>query len=218
MTKKFAIVTGASTGIGFELTSIAAENGYDLLVVADEPLIQSAEQNFARHGVDVRAIEADLSTLQGVDSLLAAAQGRQIDLLCANAGRGLGHGFLDQDVADWRRVIDTNITGTIYLLQKVLRDMMARDNGTVLITGSIAGFIPGAFQAVYNGTKAFVDSFADAIRNEIKERKGTLLRRLCQAPSKLNSSTARRCWTQASARRPARAIPRTWRATDGTLS
>ncbi|MBA4090990.1 MAG: oxidoreductase [Sphingobium sp.] len=182
MANKFAIITGASTGIGFELASIAAEKGYDLLVVADEPLIDAAAEDFKRHGVQVVSVEADLATLQGVDQLLAATNGRQIDLLCANAGRGLGHGFLDQEVADWRRVIDTNITGTLYLLQKVLKDMVARDGGKILITGSIAGFIPGSFQAVYNGSKAFVDSFADAIRNEIKDSKGVTVTTLMPGP------------------------------------
>jgi short-subunit dehydrogenase len=182
MVNKFAIVTGASTGIGFELASIAAENGYDLLVVADEPLIDATAQDFKQHGVEVIAVEADLSTLQGVDTLLAAANGRQVDLLCANAGRGLGHAFLDQEVSDWRRVVDTNITGTLYLLQKVLKAMVARDDGKVLITGSIAGFIPGSFQAVYNGSKAFVDSFADAIRNEIKDSKGVTVTTLMPGP------------------------------------
>lgn len=182
MVNKFAIITGASTGIGFELASIAAENGYDLLVVADEPLINAAAQDLKRHGVDVISVEADLSTLQGVDTLLAATNGRQIDILCANAGRGLGRGFLDQQVSEWRRVIDTNITGTLYLLQHVLKAMVARDEGKVLITGSIAGFIPGSFQAVYNGSKAFVDSFADAIRNEIKDSKGVTLTTLMPGP------------------------------------
>ncbi|WP_416463721.1 SDR family NAD(P)-dependent oxidoreductase [Sphingomonas sp. VDB2] len=182
MANKFAIITGASTGIGFELASIAAEKGYDLLVVADEPLIDAAAEDFKRHGVNVVSVEADLSTLQGVDQLLTATNGRQIDLLCANAGRGLGHGFLDQEVADWRCVIDTNITGTLYLLQKILKDMVTRDAGKILITGSIAGFIPGSFQAVYNGSKAFVDSFADAIRNEIKDSKGVTITTLMPGP------------------------------------
>lgn len=182
MANKFAVITGASTGIGFELASIAAENGYDLLVAADEPLIEAAAADFRRHGVSVDAIEADLSTLQGVDALLAAARQRRIDLLCANAGRGLGHGFLDQKVEDWRRVIDTNITGTIYLLQRVLQEMVDRNDGKVLITGSIAGFIPGSFQAVYNGTKAFIDSFADAIRNELKDAKGVSITTLMPGP------------------------------------
>lgn len=175
---KLAIVTGASTGIGFELAHIAARDGYDLIVVADEPLIAASAKDFACHGTDVRSVEADLSTTEGVDRLLNATGGRQIDLLCANAGRGLGHAFLGQDIAGWRRVIDTNITGTLYLLQKVLRQMVARNDGKVLITGSIAGFIPGAFHAVYNGTKAFIDSFADAIRNEIKDSDGVTITNL----------------------------------------
>lgn len=169
---KFAIITGASTGIGFELAHLAAQNGYDLLVVADEPLIEASATDFRRHGGEVEAVEADLATLEGVEKLIDAAKGRTVDLLCANAGRGLGHGFLEQEVADWRRVIDTNITGTLYLLQKVVQPMVARNEGKVLITGSIAGFMPGSFQAVYNGTKAFIDSFADALRNEIKDVDG----------------------------------------------
>lgn len=183
MASRFAIVTGASTGIGFELAHLAAKDGYDLLVVADEPLIDASAADFRQYGTQVQSVEADLATLEGVDRLLAAAGGRQIDLLCANAGRGLGHGFLDQEVSQWRRVIDTNITGTLYLLQKVLKPMVARNQGKVLITGSIAGFIPGSFQAVYNGTKAFIDSFADAIRNEIKEADGVTVTTLMPGPT-----------------------------------
>lgn len=167
--RRFAIVTGASTGIGFELASIAAEEGFDLLVVADEPLIDSAAADFRAHGVNVISVDADLSTLEGVDRLLAAAGGRPVDALIANAGRGLGHGFLEQNAADWRRVIDTNITGTLYLVQQVARRMRERGQGRILLVGSIAGFIPGAFQAVYNGTKAFIDSFSAALRNELKD-------------------------------------------------
>ena len=178
MADKFAVVTGGSNGIGFELASIAAEQGYDLLVCADEPLIDAAAADFKTHGTQVEAVEADLSTLEGVDKLLAAANGRRIDVLCANAGRGLGRAFLGQDPAAWRKVVDTNITGTIYLLQHVLKDMVARNAGKVLITGSIAGFMPGSFQAVYNGTKAFIDSFADAIRNELKDSEGVTITNL----------------------------------------
>ena len=181
MSKGFAIVTGASTGIGFELAELAAKNGYDLLIAADEPSIETAAAHIRTHGVEVTAVEADLATLGGVDKLLAAAN-RPVDILCANAGRGLGHAFLDQNVDDWRRVIDTNITGTLYLLHKALPAMVARNDGKVLITGSIAGFIPGSFQAVYNSTKSFVDSFADAIRNELKDSKGLTITTLMPGP------------------------------------
>lgn len=182
MANKFAIVTGASTGIGLELAKLAAQDGYDLLIVADEAEIESAAQEIKQHGTNVETVQADLSTFEGVDTLLSKAGSRKIDLLCANAGRGLGRAFLDQDVKDWTHVVNTNVTGTTYLLQKVLKDMVARDEGKVLVTGSIAGYIPGAFQAVYNGTKAFVDSFVAAIQNEIKESKGVTLTNLMPGP------------------------------------
>jgi short-subunit dehydrogenase len=114
-------------------------------------------------------VQADLATTKGVDKLYAAIKGRDVDALLANAGHGLGKGFLDQDFDDIRHVIDTNITGTIYLIQKVGRDMRKRGKGRILVTGSIAGFIPGTFQAVYNGTKAFIDSFSFALRAELKD-------------------------------------------------
>jgi short-subunit dehydrogenase len=97
-----------------------------------------------------------------------------VDALLANAGHGLGRAFLDQDFEEARHVIDTNVTGTVYLIQKVGRDMRARNKGRILITGSIAGFMPGSFQAVYNGTKAFVDSFSFALRNGLKETEITV--------------------------------------------
>ncbi|RZM20335.1 MAG: SDR family NAD(P)-dependent oxidoreductase, partial [Sphingomonas sp.] len=147
-----------------------------------EHVIEAAAQDFRQFGTDVQALEADLSTFDGVDQLLSAAGGRQIDLVCANAGRGLGEAFLDQDIAEWRKVIDTNVVGTSYLLQKVLRDMVARNDGKVLVTGSIAGYIPGAFQAVYNGTKSYVDSFVAAIQNEIKDADGVTLTNLMPGP------------------------------------
>ena len=175
MADKFAVITGASTGIGFELATIAAQEGYDILVVADEQLIDAAAADFKQFGTDVQSVEADLSSIEGVDTLLQVVGGRQVDVLCANAGTGLGKGFLDQPVDAWRRTIDTNITGTLYLLQKMLTEMKARGEGKVLVTGSIAGYIPGAFNAVYNGTKAFIDNFTEALRNELKEEKGLTL-------------------------------------------
>ena len=164
-----AIVTGASTGIGLELAKECARHGFDLLIAADEPEIHKAAETLRTLGGKVEAVEADLSTEEGVGWLYEAARGRQIDALLANAGRGLGDGFLDQEFEEVRYVIDTNITGTLALIQKVGREMRQRGAGRILITGSVAGFIPGAFQAVYNGTKAFLDSFAFALRNELKD-------------------------------------------------
>lgn len=175
MANKFAVITGASTGIGFELATITAQEGYDMLVAADETLIETAAADFRQFGTDVKAINTDLATTDGVDALLRAVGGRRIDVLCANAGTGLGKAFLDQPADAWRRTIDTNITGTLYLLQKTLTVMKTQSGGKVLVTGSIAGYIPGAFNAVYNGTKAFIDNFTEALRNELKDETGITL-------------------------------------------
>jgi uncharacterized protein len=172
--RSFAIVTGASTGIGFELAKRCAKEGYDLLIAADEPEIEQAAASLRELGTQVEALQADLATTEGVDKLYSAAKGRQVDALLANAGRGLGHAFLDQDFDKARRVVDTNITGTVYLIHKVGNDMRRRNSGRILIVGSIAGFTPGSFQAIYNGTKAFLNSFSFALREELRDTKVTV--------------------------------------------
>jgi short-subunit dehydrogenase len=168
-TRPFAVVTGASSGIGLELARCCAKDGYDLAIVADEPAIADAARMLAEIGTDVRHVQADLATPAGVDALLALIGEQPVDALLANAGHGLGREFLEQDFDDIRHVIDTNITGTVCLIQAIGRRMKQRDTGRILITGSIAGFMPGSFQAVYNATKAFIDSFSWALRNELKD-------------------------------------------------
>jgi short-subunit dehydrogenase len=167
--KPLAVVTGASSGIGYELAKLAVENGFDLVIAADMPEIVEAAQALRQMGAKVDEIRVDLSTQEGVDALVELIGDRPVDALMANAGHGLGKGFLDEDFDQARHVVDTNITGTIYLAHRIGRQMRARDRGRILFTGSIAGLMPGTFQAVYNGTKAFVDSFAWALRNELKD-------------------------------------------------
>ena len=166
--RQLAIVTGASSGIGLELARYCAQNKFDLILAADETMDNAAAQCRAL-GARVETVMTDLSTMEGVDQLVAAAEGRRVNALLANAGRGMGRGFLEQDFKEVRHVIDTNITGTIYLVQQIARRMRERSAGRILITGSIAGFAPGSFQAVYNATKAFIDSFTAALRNEMKD-------------------------------------------------
>jgi short-subunit dehydrogenase len=165
--RPLAVVTGASTGIGYHLARQAAEHGYDLIVAADTPLAE-AVQDFQALGAQVQAVQCDLATTEGVQHLVQAIGEREVDALMANAGHGLSGSFLSQDFSAVLHVINTNITGTIHLIQQVGRRMVARASGRILITGSIAGFQPGSFHAVYNGTKAFIDSFAIALRNELK--------------------------------------------------
>lgn len=171
--RPLAVVTGASSGIGYHLARCAAEHGYDLVVAADTPLAD-AVRDFEALGARVQAVQADLATTVGVQHLIQAIGERDVDALMANAGHGLGGSFLAQDLADILHVINTNIVGTVHLVQHVARGMVARARGRILITGSIAGFMPGSFQAVYNGSKAFVDSFALALRNELKGTEVTI--------------------------------------------
>jgi uncharacterized protein len=170
---KLAIVTGASSGIGLEIAKLAAKDGYDLIVAADTPFVEAAPA-LKELGANVEEIETDLATQQGVDQLLSALAGREVDVLVANAGQGVGGPFMGQSPQQWMHVIDTNITGTLLLLQPIVRRMVARGEGKVLITGSIAGHMAGAFNAVYNGTKAFIDNFAVALNEELRDSPVTI--------------------------------------------
>ena len=169
ITRPLAVVTGASSGIGYELARCCAVNGFDLVIAADEAKINAAAADFRPLGCKADAVQADLSTIDGVDKLYAAIGGRPVAALLANAGRGLGNGFLDQDFISVRHVIDTNITGTLYLIHKVGRDMRAARSGKILITGSIAGYTPGMYHAVYHASKAFLNSFCAALRAELQD-------------------------------------------------
>jgi uncharacterized protein len=176
MTGKFAIVTGASTGIGLELARCCAKDGFDLLIAANESAIEGAASALRQEkgSGNIQAVNADLATTEGVERLVAAAEGRSVDVLIANAGRGLGDAFLDQDFGKIRNVIDTNVIGTTYLLHKVVGEMRNANEGRVLITGSIAGFTPGSFQAVYNASKAYLNSLSFALREELRDTEVTV--------------------------------------------
>ncbi|MEJ7929966.1 SDR family NAD(P)-dependent oxidoreductase [Ramlibacter sp. AN1015] len=169
--RPLAVVTGGSSGIGYHLARCAAEHGYDLVLAADTPMDEAVRELEAM-GATVEAVACDLAGEDGVKALLACIGNRDVDALMANAGHGLGGAFMEQEFKDILHVINTNITGTVHLIQQVGRRMIARKAaGTtprILITGSIAGFLPGSFQAVYNGTKAFIDSFSIALRNELQ--------------------------------------------------
>jgi short-subunit dehydrogenase len=166
--RPLAVVTGASAGIGYELAKQCIAGGFDVIVAADDAKIEDAAATLRDSDAEIQAVQVDLSGEEGVNKLYAAIGERKVAALLANAGRGLGRGFLDQDPAAWRKVVDTNITGTLLLVQKVAKNMRGAGEGRILITGSIAGFMPGTYQAVYNGSKAFLDSFSFALRHELK--------------------------------------------------
>lgn len=170
--RPLAVVTGASRGIGLELAKQFAQHGFDLLICSDSPDINDAAETLRGMSGDVRAIEVDLATYDGVEKFYQAIQstGRPVDSLALNAGVGAGGDFARQtDLQTELNLINLNVVSTVHLAKRVLADMVARNSGRILFTSSIAATMPGAFQAVYNASKAFVQSFAQAIRNELKD-------------------------------------------------
>jgi short-subunit dehydrogenase len=165
----FVVITGASSGIGLELAKLAARDGTSLLLVADTDLSEGETAVRAAGAQAVETLQVDLATEEGVKEVIAKIAGRQVAALFANAGHGLGKGFLDQDWEEARHVIDTNVVGTTHLIHAIGRQMRDRNEGRILVTGSIAGHIPGSFQLVYNSTKAYVDDFCNGLSNELKD-------------------------------------------------
>jgi uncharacterized protein len=170
--KRLAVVTGASSGIGFELAKQFASNGFDLIVAAEDDAIATAARELQDLGSDVEGVQVDLATDEGVDELhrRIAKAGRPVDAVALNAGIGAGGAFAtDTDLHDELRLIDLNMRSTVHLAKHVVRDMVARGQGRLLFTSSIASTMPGSFQAVYNASKSFVQSFALALRNELED-------------------------------------------------
>ncbi|MBY0225591.1 MAG: SDR family NAD(P)-dependent oxidoreductase [Hyphomicrobium sp.] len=167
--RKLAVITGASSGIGYHLARVCAQNNFDLIVIANEPDIHRAAADFRALGTHVEALQAELSEDRGVDEVVSAIGARRVSALLANAATGLGNGFLDQDFESVRKIVNTNILQTLHLIHRVVGDMRRHREGRVLITGSIAGFSPGPFNAVYNASKAFIDSFSWALRTELRD-------------------------------------------------
>lgn len=168
---KFAVVTGASSGIGYSLAKELASRGYDLVVCAEDDRLNSAARELDGQGVQVTVVQADLATREGVDQLWSAveATGRPLDIACINAGVGVGGLFRDTDLEAELNSVELNCTGTVQLAKYVTRSMLQRNSGRILFTASIAGEMVAPREAVYAATKAFVLSFAHSLRYELRD-------------------------------------------------
>ena len=167
-----ALITGASSGIGFELAKQFANHGFDLIIAAEDDELATAKRELELAGSSVDAVRVDLATEAGVSELWrqVSATGRPLAAAALNAGRGAGGAFAtDTKLKDELQIVDLNVRSTVQLAKYVVADMVARDAGRILFTSSIASTMPGPFQAVYNASKSFVQSFALALRNELKD-------------------------------------------------
>lgn len=171
--RPLALITGASSGIGKELATQFLEHGFDIVIAAEDPGIdQVANELRSLDGATVQAIQVDLSTQSGVEDLYGHldADGRPLQAAALNAGIGAGGAFVNEtQLSDELQIVDLNVRSTVHLAKRLLPAMVARGQGQVLFTSSIASTMPGSFQAVYNASKSFVQSFALALRNELKD-------------------------------------------------
>ena len=188
MTRPLAVVTGASSGIGYELAKQFGQNGFDLLIAAEDAGINNAARDFEQLNTAVQAVQVDLATYDGVERLYSAiaATGRPVAAIAINAGVGVGGDFARQtELADELKMINLNVVSTVHLAKRVTKDMVAQGFGRILFTSSIAALMPGTFEAVYAGTKAFVQQFAQALRNELKDT-GVSVTALMPGPTETN--------------------------------
>jgi short-subunit dehydrogenase len=166
---QFAVVTGASSGIGYELARDLINRGYDVLVAAENDIDAAAE----RLGGKATPFKTNLATFDGVEALCAKIRslGKQVDLVCINAGVGVGGEFATQTkLEDELNLINLNVTSSVHLAKRMAETMVGQGEGRILLTSSIASAMPGPFYAVYAASKAFIQSFAEALREELKER------------------------------------------------
>ncbi|GAB2794060.1 hypothetical protein HNQ93_003827 [Hymenobacter luteus] len=177
-TSSYALVTGATNGIGYELAKLLAQDHYNLVLVArsTQELEQTATELRQQYGVEVETIAQDLFQREAPFAVYEAVKAKdlQIEVLVNNAGQGQYGEFIETDINRELDIIQLNIGAYVVLTKKFLQEMVVRNQGKILQVSSIGGELPGPLQSVYHGTKAFVTSFTEAIREETKETNVTI--------------------------------------------
>jgi uncharacterized protein len=174
---KCCLITGATSGIGYELAKLFAADGYDLVIVSrNEKSLSSVASEFRGQGVEVTSIVKDLFEKESAFELFdeVQSQGLTVDILVNNAGQGQYGEFIDTDIYRELDIIQLNIASVVILTKKFLQKMVERGEGKILNLSSVASKIPGPLQSVYHGTKAFIQSFTEALREEVKDKGVTL--------------------------------------------
>jgi short-subunit dehydrogenase len=169
--RKLALITGASSGIGLELARVFAKNDYDLVIASSSDAITERARVLRQYEVDVTPVVVDLATPEGVNQLWAeiATLGRPLDVAVLNAGVGVGGEFVNTDFKEELALMNLNMVYLVDLCKRALKDMYKRNDGKIMITSSIAAEMPGPYFSVYAASRVFLQSFGEAIRQEIKD-------------------------------------------------
>jgi short-subunit dehydrogenase len=171
MAEKLALVTGASSGIGRALARELASKGYDLIICSAGERLDAVGAELRQTSVQVFEAKANLATKDGVSALWGEVEstGRHLDIACINAGVGVGGLFSETDLEAELNMVSLNCAGTVQLAKYVVHHMLARNEGRILFTASIAGEMVAPREAVYAATKAFDLSFAHSLRYELRD-------------------------------------------------
>lgn len=170
--EKYALITGATSGIGYELAKLFAKDKYNLVIVArDQSGLETSAEEFKKEGIKVVTLSKDLFLPQAASEVYEEVKnkGITIDVLVNDAGQGQFGKFVDNNLKDELDIIQLNISSLVALTKYYIKDMAQRGEGKILNLSSIAGKVPGPYQAVYHGTKAFVQFFTEAVRSEMKD-------------------------------------------------
>ncbi|CAN5320886.1 SDR family oxidoreductase [soil metagenome] len=177
-TGKYTLITGGTQGIGYELARVFAENGHNLILVArhEVELFNTATELQEQYGVQVITIPTDLFVFENAFKLYEEVKGKglEVNILINDAGQGQYGKFIDNDIYRYLDIIQLNIASLTVLTHLFLKDMVASGTGKILNLSSIAGTVPGPYQAIYHATKAFVQSFTIAVRDEVRDSGVTL--------------------------------------------
>jgi short-subunit dehydrogenase len=169
--RPLAVVTGASAGIGLELAKQFLENGYDLIIAAEDVELDDATAELKAMGGAVAPVSVDLTKRDDVERLVAAVRGagRPLDAAALNAGIGVSGRFVETDLDAELAIVALNCASTVHLAKRIAQDMVVRGEGRMLFTSSVASQAPHPFQSVYAASKAFVQSLSLALREELSD-------------------------------------------------
>jgi uncharacterized protein len=185
--KGLALVTGASSGIGFELAKLFTEDGYDVVIAADDDGIHASADKLGSAGTHVVPLQVDLRRPEEVERLYRTATegGRHLAAAALNAGTGGAGQFVERDLESDLDIIDLDVRSTVILSKRVLQDMAAQGAGKVLYTSSVVSQMPGSYQTMYAASKSFVQSFAEALHDEMRDT-GVTVTSLMPGPTDTN--------------------------------
>lgn len=169
MANPYAIITGGSSGIGFELAKLLANDGYDLLIGGYSDRVFNAVEELKKYGNNVNGVKADLATEEGVNKFLEsiATNNQPINIAILNAGISLGGAFLDNSIEAHLNLLSLNVISILKIAHALIPKMIQNGGAKILLNSSLSATTPTPYEGIYGATKAFISSFGNSLREEL---------------------------------------------------